>query len=177
MPVELILKTKIEGLGAEADIVSVKPGYARNFLIPKNFAAPATLATKRQIEELKRKRAEREAEEINHAQEYAGKLGKVKLSFTMVAGQGQDKMFGSVTSQDIATKLKEAGHEIDKRKIQLAKPIKDMGEHEVMVDLGHGIQAKLNVEVISAAAREKEEAEEAAAKPVRKPKAKKPEKA
>jgi large subunit ribosomal protein L9 len=177
MPVELILKTKIEGLGAEADIVSVKPGYARNFLIPKNFAAPATLATKRQVEELKRKRAEREAEEINQAQEYAGKLGKVKLSFTMVAGQGQDKMFGSVTSQDIATKLKEAGHEIDKRKIQLAKPIKDMGEHEVMVDLGHGIQAKLNVEVISAAAREKEEAEEAAAKPVRKPKAKKPEKA
>src|SRR5271169_4214461 len=81
MPVEVILKTKIEGLGSEADIVSVKPGYARNFLIPKDFAAPATLATKRQIEELKRKRAEREAAEMNEAQELAGKLGKLKLVF------------------------------------------------------------------------------------------------
>jgi len=68
MPVEVILKTKIEGLGSEADIVSVKPGYARNFLIPKDFAAPATNATKRQVEELRRKRAEREAAELNEAQ-------------------------------------------------------------------------------------------------------------
>src|SRR5271168_643519 len=85
MPVEVILKTKIEGLGSEADIVSVKPGYARNFLIPKDFAAPATNATKRQVEELRRKRAEREASELNSAQELAGKLGKLKLVFTLEA--------------------------------------------------------------------------------------------
>jgi large subunit ribosomal protein L9 len=176
MPVELILKTKIEGLGAEADIVKVKPGYARNYLIPQNFAAPATLATKRQVEELKRKRAEREATELNEAQEFAGKLGKLKLSFTMVSGQGQDKMFGAVTSQDIATKVKELGHEIDKKKIQLPKPIKDLGEHEVLIDLGHGIQGKLNVEVVSAA-KEKAEVEETDAKHGKKPKAKRVEKA
>jgi large subunit ribosomal protein L9 len=153
MLVELILKTKVEGLGVEADVVSVKPGYARNFLIPKDFAAPATQATKRQIEELKKKRAEREAQEFNQAQEFAGKLGKTKLAFTLTAGSGQDKVFGAVTAQDIALKLKEAGFEIDKKKIDLPKPIKDLGAHEVIIHLGAGVQAKINVEVASASAK------------------------
>jgi large subunit ribosomal protein L9 len=147
MPVEVILKTKIEGLGSEADIVSVKPGYARNFLIPKDFAAPATLATKRQIEDLKRKRAEREAAELNQAQEFAGKLGKLKLVFTLEAGEGQEKSFGSVTNQDLATKLKEAGYDIDRKKIDLPKPIKDTGDHEVTIKLGSDIQARVTVTV------------------------------
>lgn len=162
MPVEVILKTKIEGLGSEADIVSVKPGYARNFLIPKDFAAPATLATKRQVEELKRKRAEREANELNEAQELAGKLGKLKLVFVLEAGEGQEKSFGSVTNLDIATKLKDAGFEIDRKKIDLAKPIKDTGEHEVIVKLGSEIQAKLNVVVNHPAPKEDPAAAEAA---------------
>jgi large subunit ribosomal protein L9 len=147
MPVEVILKTKIEGLGSEADVVSVKPGYARNFLIPKGFASPSTSATKRQVEELRRKRAEREANELNEAQELAGKLGKLKLVFTLESGEGSEKVFGSVTSQDIADKLKEAGHEIDRRKIELPKPIKELGDHEVTVKLGSDVQAKLNVTV------------------------------
>ncbi len=147
MPVEVILKTKIEGLGSEADIVSVKPGYARNFLIPKDFAAPATLATKRQVEELRRKRAEREAAELNEAQELAGKLGKVKLVFVLEAGEGQEKSFGAVTNLDIATKLKEAGHDIDRKKIDLPKPIKETGDHEVTVKLGSEIQATLHITV------------------------------
>src|SRR5277367_4141452 len=117
MPVEVILKTKIEGLGSEADIVSVKPGYARNFLIPKDFAAPATNATKRQVEELRRKRAEREAKELNDAQELSGKLGKVKLVFTLEAGEGQEKSFGSVTNLDIVFYQKKAAYEIDRKKI------------------------------------------------------------
>jgi large subunit ribosomal protein L9 len=173
MPVELILKTKIEGLGSEADIVSVKPGYARNFLIPRDFAAPATKATKRQIEELRRKRAEREANEINAAQELAGKLGKLKLVFVLEAGEGQEKSFGSVTNQDIATKLKEAGYEIDRKKIDLPKPIKDLGEHEVIVKLGSEIQAKLNVVVNHPAAKTEPVAEVEEAKGAKKSKAKK----
>ena len=108
------------------------------FSFPKDFAAPATLATKRQIEDLKRKRAEREAAELNAAQELSGKLGKLKLVFTLAAGEGQEKSFGSVTNQDIATKLKEAGYEIDRKKIDLPKPIKDTGEHEVPVKLAPG---------------------------------------
>ena len=175
MPVEVILKTKIEGLGSEADIVSVKPGYARNFLIPKDFAAPATLATKRQVEDLKRKRAEREASELNAAQELAGKLGKLKLVFTLAAGEGQEKSFGSVTNQDIATKLKEAGYEVDRKKIDLPKAIKDLGEHEVEVKMGSDIVAKLNVVVNHPPTKEDAAAAEAAdAKGAKKgPKAKK----
>ena len=173
MPVEVILKTKIEGLGSEADIVSVKPGYARNFLIPKDFAAPATSATKRQMEDLKRKRAEREAAEMNDAQELAGKLGKVKLVFVLEAGEGQEKSFGSVTNLDIATKLKEAGHDIDRKKIDLPKPIKDTGEHEVIVKLGSDIQATLHVTVNHPAPKESAEVETAEAKGGKKPKAKK----
>ncbi len=159
MPVEVILKTKIEGLGSEADIVSVRPGYARNFLIPKDFAAPATLATKRQIEELRRKRAEREASELNAAQELAGKLGKLKLVFVLEAGEGQEKSFGSVTNQDIATKLKEAGHEIDRKKIDLPKPIKDTGDHEVTIKLHSDVQATINVTVNHPAPKEPAEGE------------------
>ena len=162
MPVEVILKTKIEGLGSEADIVSVKPGYARNFLIPKDFAAPATLATKRQVEELRRKRAEREAAEMNEAQELAGKLGKLKLVFILESGEGQEKSFGAVTNLDIATKLKEAGHEVDRKKIDLPKPIKDTGEHEVTVKLGSEIQAVLHITVNHPAPKEAPEAAETA---------------
>jgi large subunit ribosomal protein L9 len=173
MPVEVILKTKIEGLGSEADIVSVKPGYARNFLIPKDFAAPATLATKRQVEELRRKRAEREAAEMNEAQELAGKLGKLKLVFILESGEGQEKVFGAITNQDIATKLKEAGFEVDRKKIDLPKPIKELGEHEVTVKLGSDIQAKLNITVNHPAAKEDPAAEAADAKGGKKPKAKK----
>ncbi len=176
MPVEVILKTKIEGLGSEADIVSVKPGYARNFLIPKDFAAPATNATKRQVEELKRKRAEREAAELNAAQELAGKLGKLKLVFTLEAGEGQEKSFGAVTNLDIATKLKEAGYEVDRKKIDLPKPIKDTGEHEVTVKLGSDITATLHVTVNHPAPKVDPEAVEAETKGGKKPyKAKKAE--
>jgi large subunit ribosomal protein L9 len=175
MPVEVILKTKIEGLGSEADVVSVKPGYARNFLIPKGFASPSTLASKRQVEELRRKRAEREANELNEAQELAGKLGKLKLVFTLESGEGSDKVFGSVTSQDIADKLKESGHEIDRRKIDLPKPIKELGDHEVTVKLGSDVQAKLNVVVNHPAPKDAAGApiETADAKNAKKPKAKK----
>jgi large subunit ribosomal protein L9 len=172
MAVEVILKTKIEGLGSEADIVSVKPGYARNFLIPRDFAAPATRATKRQVEELKRKRAEREAKEMNEAQELAGKLGKLKLTFILAGGEGQEKSFGSITSQDIADKLKEAGFEIDRKKIDLPRAIKDLGEHEVSVKLGSDVQAKLNV-TVNHPAKEETAAEPEESKAAKKPKAKK----
>jgi large subunit ribosomal protein L9 len=174
MPVEVILKTKIEGLGSEADIVSVKPGYARNFLIPKDFAAPATQATKRQMEDLKRKRAEREAAELNAAQELAGKLGKLKLVFVLAAGEGQEKSFGSVTNNDIAAKLKEAGHDIDRKKIDLPKAIKDTGDHEVTVKLHSEVQATITVTVNHPAPKEPAEGEAVDPKAKRPYKGKKP---
>ncbi|PTY03290.1 50S ribosomal protein L9 [Verrucomicrobia bacterium LW23] len=151
MALEVILKTKIDNLGAEADVVSVKPGYARNYLIPRNLAVVATSTSRKQVEDLKRKRAAREAEELNAAQDLSGRLGKVKLSFTLAAGEGQEKVFGSVTANDVADKLKEQGFEIDKKKIDLPRGLKETGEHEVAIGLSHGVTAHIKVEVIAAA--------------------------
>ncbi len=159
MPVEVLLKNKIDGLGAEADVVSVKPGYARNFLVPQGHAVLATSATKRQIEQLRQKRAQREAEELNAAQEFAGKLNKLKLTFTLTAGQGQDKVFGSITISDILEKLKAEGFSLEKKQIKLDKPIKDTGDHEVTVALHSDIAAKLKVQVSTPAPEGEAEAE------------------
>lgn len=156
MAVEVILNTKIEGLGAEADIVKVRPGFARNFLFPRGFAAPATSASKKQVELLKKKRAEREAQELNEAQEFANKLSKLKLSFTLLTGE-KDKAFGSVTVQDVADKIKAAGFEIDKKKIELPKAIKSAGDHEVLVKVHSEVVAKIKLQV-EAQAPEKTEA-------------------
>ena len=106
---------------------------------------------------------------MNDAQELAGKLGKLKLVFTLAAGEGQDKSFGSVTNQDIAAKLKEAGHDIDRKKIDLPKPIKDTGDHEVPVKLGHDITATLHVTVNHPAPKVDPEAEATDAKGAKKP--------
>jgi large subunit ribosomal protein L9 len=146
MPVELILKKQVPGLGAEADLVKVKPGYARNYLLPRDLAAVATSASKKQIEELKRRRAEREAQELNEAQELATKLGKITVTFQMQsADTEQAKVFGSVTSADIAERLATLGHTIDKHKIDLPRPLKEIGEHTVAIELGSGVEAKIKV--------------------------------
>ncbi len=100
---------------------------------------------------------------------FAGKLGKLKLVFTLEAGEGQEKSFGSVTNQDIATKLKEAGHEIDRKKIDLPKAIKDTGDHEVPVKLGHDVTATLHVTVNHPAPKEPVEAKPADGKGPKRP--------
>lgn len=168
MAVEVILNTKINGLGAEADIVKVRPGFARNFLFPRGMAAPATSASKKQVELLRKKRAEREAQEMNEAQDYSNKLSKLKLNFTLLTGE-KEKAFGSVTVQDIAEKLKAAGFEIDKKKIELAKAIKSAGEHEVLIKIHSEVTAKLKI-VVESAAPEKPEVK--GAKEKRAPRAK-----
>jgi large subunit ribosomal protein L9 len=145
MPVDVLLKTKIHKLGAEADMVTVKPGYARNYLLPQGLAVIANSATKKQIEQLRKKRAEREAEELNKAQHLAGKINKLKLSFVLAAGLGQEKVFGSVTSQMIVDKLKEEGFEIDRKQVKLDKPIKETGEVEVSLDLHSEVQSKVKL--------------------------------
>lgn len=158
MALEVILKQPVHGLGAEADLVKVKPGYARNFLIPRGLAVTATAASKKFVEDLKRKRAAREAAELNEANEKATALNKVTLTFQMEANE-QGKIFGAVTAQDIAERLATLGHSIDKKKIG-AKPIKDEGPHEVVITLGHGVSAKIKVvlQVNKPAVAEEEEA-------------------
>lgn len=165
MPVEVLLKTKIEKLGAEADVVSVKPGYARNFLVPQGHAVLATSATKRQIEQLRQKRAQREAEELNSANEIAGKINKLKLTFTLTAGQNQEKVFGSVTSHEIIERLKAEGFVLERKAVKLDKAIKDTGEHEIAIVLHPDVSAKLKVIVaVPAAESADEEGDEKGAK-------------
>jgi large subunit ribosomal protein L9 len=146
---EVILTEKIHNLGAEADIVKVKTGYARNFLIPRGKALEVTPATLRRLNLLKAKRAEREAQELNEAQELARKINKVKLEIELETGE-TGKAFGSITAADIAEKIRAAlgGHiEIDRHKIQLERPIKDSGKHEVNIKLHHDVTATIEVNV------------------------------
>ena len=116
---EIILTEKVYNLGAEADVVKVKAGYARNFLIPQGKALEVTPTTLRRLNILKAKRAEREAKEMNDAQEVARKISKIKLEIELETGE-TGKAFGSVTAADIAQKLQAAlggGIEIDRHKI------------------------------------------------------------
>ena len=131
---QVILKEKIEGLGAEADVVKVRAGYARNFLIPQGKAYEASRANLRHVEALKSERARREALELVGFQELAAKISKLKPKFVLSTGQG-GKAFGSVTSIDIHKELEAAGIVIDRHAIELDKPVKKSGKTEVQIRL------------------------------------------
>src|SRR3989440_5893946 len=149
---ELILTENVPGLGAEADVVKVRRGYARNYLLPHGKAYEVTPATLRQVDNLKQKRAEREARELNDAEELSRRIGKLRITFTLETGE-TGKAFGSITAQDIVTRLKnEIGTEIDRHKIVLEHPIKTSGEHEVQIKLHHDVATTLNFQVKSAEA-------------------------
>ncbi|MFL6513708.1 MAG: 50S ribosomal protein L9 [Chthoniobacterales bacterium] len=149
---EIILTENVPGLGAEADVVKVRRGYARNFLLPRGKAYEVTPASMRQLDNLKKKRAEREARELNDAEELTRRIGKLKVIFTLATGES-GKAFGSVTANDIVTRLKnEAGVDIDRHKIVLEHPIKTTGEHEVTIKLHHDVVTKFHFQVRSAEA-------------------------
>jgi len=160
---QVILIENIPGLGAEADVVKVKPGYARNFLLPQGKAFEVTPTTLKKLNQLKAKRAEREARELNESEELARKINKLKITLILATGE-TGKAFGSITASDIAEKLKGelGGLEIERHKIELERPIKSTGEHEVSIKLHHDVTAKLNLIVKSSTEQEiggKEEAE------------------
>jgi large subunit ribosomal protein L9 len=144
---EVILKENIPGLGAEADVVKVRRGFARNFLVPQGKAYEVTAANLKRLNLLKAKRAEREARELNEAEEFARKINKVKLDFTLETGE-TGKAFGSVTAKDIEDKLlAEAGIQLDRHRIRLERPIKESGEIEVPIHLHADVTATLKIEV------------------------------
>lgn len=143
---QVILKEKIEGLGAEADVVKVRAGYARNFLIPQGKAYEASRSNLRHVEALKAARAKREADELLGYQEIATKISKLKLKFTLSTGQG-GKAFGSVTSMDIHKELEAQGVQIDRHAIELDKPIKKSGKSDVTVKLHPQVSCTVSVSV------------------------------
>lgn len=147
---EVILTASIPNLGAEADLVKVRPGYARNFLIPFGKALEVTPSSLRQINHLKAKRAEREAREVTAAEELAVRINKFNLSFVLETGE-TGKAFGSITAKDIYERLQKelVGIELPKHAVELEKAIKESGEHEVPVRLHPDVTAKLRVKITS----------------------------
>ena len=151
--IEVILKQKVENLGAEADVIKVKRGYALNHLIPVGKAYEATKGNLKHIEALKKARALREANEIESATKLANRLNKQRLKFELATGQG-GKAFGSVTSKDIQDSLAETDRQfrdIDRKQIMLKKPIKRTGDFEVEVKIHQDINATLKIKVSAAA--------------------------
>jgi len=143
---EVILRDDIKSLGKAGDLVRVKPGYARNFLLPKGLAYEATEGNKKRIVAETKARNVRLAAEKDAAVAAAATLGAVLLTFTRKAGE-EGKLFGSITSQDVADSLAAQGQVIDKRKIELTHPIKTVGEHTVTVRLHPEVHADVRVTV------------------------------
>ena len=145
---EVLLLKPVDGLGAEGDQVKVRAGYARNFLLPQQIAAPVTKANRKQIEALKKRRSDREVKELEGAQELAKKLEKTGLAFAVKTGEG-GKMFGAITANDLHEKLVQAGIDLDKRKIHLHTPVKTLGKHEVKIKLHPDVSVDLSFDVVS----------------------------
>ncbi len=143
---DVILREKITGLGAEADVVTVKAGYARNFLIPTGKAFEATKGNLRHLASLEAARTQRESDELKEAKELAAKISKLRTKFTLETGQG-GKAFGSVTSMDLHKELESKGIAIDRPAIKLDSPLKKSGKSEVEIKLHADITAILSVTV------------------------------
>jgi large subunit ribosomal protein L9 len=144
---KVILRQEHEKLGKVGDIVDVKDGYARNFLIPKNLAYPANAGNVRALEEEKKQAAQRASKEIKSSERLASELEKVSITLQMKVGE-DDKLYGSVTSQMIADTLKDKGFTIDKRVIELEEPIKALGIYNVPIRLQHNVVGKVKVWVV-----------------------------
>ena len=146
---KLILTQEVSGLGAPGDIVEVKDGYGRNFLIPRGFAIRWTKGGERTVESIKAARSTREVRDLDHAQEIKAKLEGTTVQLPVRAGAG-GRLFGAVTVGDIAGAIAEAGASVDKRKIIMGNPIKSLGTHQVTVKVHDDVDATVNVNVVSA---------------------------
>ena len=146
---KIILTQEVSGLGAAGDVVDVKDGYARNYLVPRGFAIRWTKGGERTIESIKAARATREVRDTEHAQEIKTKLESTTFQLPVRAGEG-GRLFGAVTVNDIATAITAAGAEVDKRKILVGNPIKSLGSHQVTVKVHDDVEATVNLNVVPA---------------------------
>jgi large subunit ribosomal protein L9 len=144
---EVILRDDIEKLGNRGDVVKVADGYARNFLLPKRLAVPATAANKKIVEQERQAHLRREATLKSEAEELAKLLNGVSVTIAQKAGE-QEQLFGSVTAKDIAEALEKQNFSIDRRKIHLAEPIRQLGEFAVQVKLHREVTAEIKVAVV-----------------------------
>jgi large subunit ribosomal protein L9 len=160
--VKLILKEAVHNLGEAGDVVHVKPGYARNFLLPQGKAIPATDTRVRELEHHKRIVSEKVARDMKDIRTRKDQLEALSLEIAARAGE-EGRLFGSVTTAQIAELLLQHGFEVDRRRIDLRDPIKETGEHAVPVKLHREIVARLKLRVVALDAAPEEEAPEAPA--------------
>jgi large subunit ribosomal protein L9 len=146
--IEVILREDVKTLGKAGEMVRVKPGYARNYLLPHGLAFEATEGNKKRIAAETKARGVRDAAEKTEAETAAAKLSAVTLTIGGKAGE-EGKLFGSVTAQDVADALERAGHAIDRRRIELDHPIKSLGDHLVRVRLHSEVHAEVRVSVVA----------------------------
>ena len=144
---KIILRQDYQNLGKTGEVVEVKDGYARNFLIPRQIAYAASAGNLHALDEEKKQRELRQKKEVTNAQKLAVELEKVSITIPVKVGE-DEKVFGSVTSQMIADVLKEKGFSLDKRIIELAEPIKALGIYTIDVNLFTGVTGKLKVWVV-----------------------------
>ena len=144
---EIILLEDVKGVGNRGDKVKVSNGYARNFMLPRKLAIAAGGAGAKVFAEVERRRARRDHKTRREAEEAARKYTDVAVHISMEVGE-DDRLFGSVTSTDIATQLKEQGIEVDKRKILLEEPLKQLGVYHVPIKLFQDVEAKIKVWVV-----------------------------
>jgi large subunit ribosomal protein L9 len=143
---EIILREDVPNVGHTGDVVKVKPGFARNYLIPRGLAVVADRKNVRELEHEKRILAEKRERERQTSQSAAQKLSQVRLVIKARAGE-EGKLFGSVTNLDIEKGLADAGFSVDRRRIRLNEPIKTLGEHKVTIRLAAGVDASIVVAV------------------------------
>jgi len=146
MIMQIILQEDVDKLGHRGDVVTVKPGYARNFIIPRKLGIEATPGNMKALERIRTALAKKTATEVEAAHKQAELLSGASLKFTRKTGEN-DQMFGSVTSADIATGLEGQGFKVDKRQIQLSDPIKTVGEREVTIKVFRDVTAVIKVAV------------------------------
>ena len=146
-PMKLILTQEVSGLGTPGDVVEVKAGYGRNYLVPRSLAMRWTRGSEKQIEMIKRARSAREIRSLDDAKDAASRLGSLKVRLHTRAGTG-GLLFGSISTADIADAVRAAGGpELDKRKIEVKNPIKTVGSHQVAIRLHPEVSARLEIEV------------------------------
>ncbi|MFE5729377.1 MULTISPECIES: 50S ribosomal protein L9 [unclassified Streptomyces] len=147
---KIILTHEVSGLGTAGDVVDVKDGYARNYLVPRGFAIRWTKGGEKDVAQIRRARKIHEIATIEQANEIKAKLEGTKVRLAVRSGDA-GRLFGSVTPADIASAIKTAGGpDVDKRRVELGSPIKTLGSHQVSVRLHPEVAAKLGVEVVAA---------------------------
>lgn len=144
---EIILRADVQHLGKVGEVVKVKDGYARNYLLPKGLAYPATDANKKRIAYEGERLVKQQAAEKTAAETEAASLAEVQLSFAMKVGE-ENKLYGSVTASDIQRKLEELGIHVDKRKIDLPEPIRELGEFNVGIKIHPEVRPEVRITVV-----------------------------